>query len=188
MGVNEMKLKLVHIKGIEDDLSDHIFLRNGETEIPNNDEKGDFLSSYNEDFPTKTDVFKSNHLTISKNKNKIFIKVSVKDEKGASLYVVYQFEIGSLDEQEIEDILSTIKKYTNRYNRKIVDEEKTLETLKEELSKIRDKEIKKEHISNGLIAAGIIVALATYLSVKNIPLSLLGVLIIVIGIVNKFKK
>jgi len=183
-----MELKLVHIKGIKDDLSDHIFLLNGKEEIPNNDEKGDYLSSYNKDFPTKTSVFKSNHLTIRKNKNKIFIKVSVKDKEDTNLYVVYQFEIGSLDEQEIKDILSTIKKYTNEYNRKIVDEEKTLETLKEELSKIHDKEIKKGYIPNVLIGAGIIVALATYLSAKNIPLSLLGVLIIVIGIVNKFKK
>jgi len=183
-----MNLELVHIKGIEDrDLSDHIFLLNGK-KANGSSEKNKIYLSYGEYFPTKTKIFDGGYLIIRKNKKKIAIKVGVKDKRDLNLYVIYVFEIGSLDEQEIKDILSTIKKYTSEYERKIIDEEKTLETLKEELSKIHDKEIKKGYISNGLIGAGIIVALATYLSAKNIPLSLLGVLIIVIGIVNKFKK
>jgi len=184
-----MKLKLVNIRGTERDLSDYIFLRNGEQEISDNKEKEKLGLSFSKDFPTKKDVFSSDYLTISKNKNKIFIRISVENDRNLILYAVYLFEIDdNLDEREIEDILSTIKEYTSKYERKIIDEEKTLETLKEELSKIHNKEIKKGHISNGLIGAGIIVALATYLSAKNIPLSLLGALIIVIGIVNKFKK
>jgi len=184
-----MKLELVHIKGIEDGyLSDHIFLLNGKTKENDSSKKNKMFLSYGKYFPTKTKVFKGDYLTIRKNKKKISIKVGVKDKRDLNLYVIYVFEIGNLDEQEIKDILSTIKKYTSEYERKIIDEEKTLETLREELSKIHDKEIKKGHISNGLIGTGIIVSLATYLSAKNIPLSLLGVLIIVIGIVNKFKK
>jgi len=184
-----MKLKLVNIGSAKRDLSDDIFLRNGEKEISDNKEKEKLDLSFGKDFPIKRAVFRSDYLIINKNKNKILIRILVENDRNFILYAVYLFEIDdNRYEREIEDILSTIKEYTSKYNRKIVDEEKTLETLKEELSKIHDKEIKKGYISNGLIGAGIIVALATYLSAKNIPLSLLGVLIIVIGIVNKFKK
>jgi len=164
-----MKLKLVNIGGTERDLSDYIFLLNGEKEITDTKEKEKLDLSFSEDFPTKKDVFNSDYLTISKNKNKIFIRISVKNDKNLILYVVYLFEMGNLfgkgnlNEQEINNILYIVKKYTNEYRRKIVDEEKTLEKLKKELLKISDKENKKRYIAYGLIGIGIIIALAILL-------------------------
>jgi len=183
-----MKLELVHIKGIERDLSDHIFLQNGETEITDNDEKDKIFLSYSEDFPTRTNVFKGDYLTINKNKNKIFIKVSVKDNRNVDLYVIYVFEIDNLDEKTIEYVILLIQKYANEYKRKIIDEENTLETLRKELLKIHNKETNKRYIPAGSIGLGIILILITYFSAKNIPLLLLGALMIVSGIVIKFKK
>jgi len=133
---SKFTLELVHIKGFERDASDHIFLLNGKTEVTDNDKKGDILSSYNKDFPTKTSVFKSNHLTIRKNKNKIFIRVAVKDEEGASLYIVYQFKIDKLDENGVDNIISIVKEYADKYKRRIVDESETLGLLKSKLMKL----------------------------------------------------
>jgi len=124
-GGSKFTLELVHIKGIEDDLSDHIFLLNGKTEVTDNDKKGDILLSY-DDFPTKTNVVRNNHLTLSRNKNRVFIRVSVKNEKGASLYIVYIFRIDKLDAKGIEDIIDIIKSYADKYHREIDDPTMTL--------------------------------------------------------------
>jgi hypothetical protein len=133
---SKFTLKLVHIKGIERDLSDHIFLLNGKTEVTDNDKKGDILLSYDEFATKKTKVFRSNHLTISKNKNRVFIKVSVKDKEDTSLYNVYIFEIDKLDAKGVEDIISIIKEYANKYERRIVDESNVLSIIKSTLMKL----------------------------------------------------
>jgi len=123
---SKFTLELVHIKGYERDLSDHIFLLNGKTEVTDPDKKDKIFLSYSNDFPSKLNVEVNDDLIISRNKNRVFIRVSVKDEKGASLYIIYVFKIDKLDAKGVKDIIDIIKSYADKYHRKIVDPTMTL--------------------------------------------------------------
>jgi hypothetical protein len=128
-GGSEFTLELVHIKGYERDLSDHIFLLNGKTEVTDKVKKEDILSSYNVDFPAKMNAVVNDDLTISRNKNRVFMQVSVKDKEDTNLYIIYIFKIDKLDAKGIKDIIDIIKSYANKYDRKIVDQTLTLSEI-----------------------------------------------------------
>jgi hypothetical protein len=125
-GGSKFTLELVHIKGYERDLSDHIFLLNGKTEVTDPDKKDKIFLSYSNDFPSKLNVRVDDDLIISRNKNRVFIRVPVKDEKDTNLYIIYIFKIDKLDAKGIEDIIDIIKEYTDKYHREIDDPTMTL--------------------------------------------------------------
>jgi hypothetical protein len=134
---SKFTLELVHIKGIEDGyLEDHIFLLNGKTEVTDIPEKNKIFLNYGKYFPTKTKVFDEGYLIIRKHGDKVAIKVIVKDKRDLNLYIIYVFKIDKLDMAGVEDIISIVKEYADKYERKIKNEAETLETLKNELKKL----------------------------------------------------
>jgi hypothetical protein len=145
-GGSEFTLELVHIKGYERDLSDHIFLLNGKTEVTDKVKKEDILSSYNVDFPAKMNAVVNDDLTISRNKNRVFILVSVKDKEDTNLYIIYIFKIDKLDAKGVKDIISIIKEYANKYDRKIVDQTLTLSEIGSALRRMYNVEFDVNYV------------------------------------------
>jgi len=134
---SKFTLELVHIKGIEDrSLNDHIFLLNGKTVVRGSAEKNKIFLNYGKYFPTKTKVFDEDNLVIRKHGDKVAIKVSVKDRRDLSLYIIYVFKIDKLDENGVDNIISIVKEYVDKYKRRIKNETETLKTLKNDLMKL----------------------------------------------------
>jgi len=128
-------LELVDIGGTKRDLSDYIFIYNG-NEVTDNKEKEKLNLSFSKDFPTKRDIVHSDYLTISKNKNRIFIRVSVEDNRNFILYNVYIFKIDTLDAEGVKMIIDIILKYVDKYKRRIMEETKTLDEIANTLKKL----------------------------------------------------
>ena len=128
-------LELVDIGGTKRDLSDYIFIYNG-NEVTDNKEKEKLNLSFSKDFPTKRDIVHSDYLTISKNKNRIFIRVSVEDNRNFILYNVYIFKIDTLSAWGVKMIIDTILKYADKYKRRIMEETKTLDEIANTLKKL----------------------------------------------------
>jgi len=133
---SKFTLELVNIGSAKRDLSDDIFLLNGEEEITDTKEKEKLDLSFGKDFPIKRAVFRSDYLIINKNKNKILIRILVENDRNLILYNVYIFKIDKLDMTGVEDIINTIKSYADKYKRRIMEETKTVSIIKSTLMKI----------------------------------------------------
>ena len=129
-------LELVAISGTKRDLSDYIFIHNG-NEVTDPKEKEKLGLSFSKDFPSKRDIVHSDYLTISKNKNRVYIKVSVENDRNLILFNVYIFKIDTLNAEGVKMIIDDIiLKYAYKYKRRIMEETKTLGEIVNTLKKL----------------------------------------------------
>jgi hypothetical protein len=136
---SKFTLELVSIAGSrKDDLDNYMFIQNGE-EVTDIYEKRVILSRFEKAFPEKGTIVHSDYLTISKNKNKLFIGIYGEKHDGTLvLRVVYIFKIDKLDAKGVKDIIKIIQRYINRYHMKIVEPTKTLRKIDNTLTNIYD--------------------------------------------------
>jgi hypothetical protein len=135
---SKFTLELAVIRGFKRDLSDWIYIYNGK-EVTDEHEKVELSMRIEKDFPTKRDIVHSDYLSIGKNKNRVYISTHAEVTKLNYDFIVYNvfiFKIDKLDMAGVEDIISTIKSYADKYKRRIMEEPKTLSIIKSTLMKI----------------------------------------------------
>jgi hypothetical protein len=132
-----ISLDYVYIEGEDpSDLRDHLIFKKGRERVTDEAEKERILAGYGRVFPKSSTVSTDENFYIRKIDRGLSITISVKNTDGKSLHIVYVYHIDNLDMLGIDSILKTVKKFADKSGRKIINESKTLKTLKNELIKL----------------------------------------------------